>query len=83
MLSCLVHGSGIIIIIACGSERPASTSSSRQLSNIAESLPSVQMIGQHLLDVVAEQVGLEHAPARACIQLMLPRRVLISPLWAR
>ena len=39
MLSWFDHGSGIIIIIACGSERPASTSSSSALSNIAESLP--------------------------------------------
>src|SRR5438132_7787669 len=41
MLSWLVHGSGIIIITACGRERPPSTSNSRQLSNIAERLPSV------------------------------------------
>src|SRR5436309_1768151 len=48
MLSWLVHGSGIIIMTACGNERPASTSNSRQLSNIAESLPSVFMIGKSI-----------------------------------
>ena len=33
-------GFRIIIIIACGSERPLKTRNSRQLSNLAESLPS-------------------------------------------
>jgi hypothetical protein len=55
MDSCFAHGSGIIIIIACGSDRPARTSSSSTLSNIAESLPSASTIGQDLLDVVAEE----------------------------
>ena len=64
MLSWFDHGSGIIIIIACGSERPASTSNSSALSNIAESLPFGLMIGQDLLDVVAEQLGLEQRLAR-------------------
>ena len=38
--------------------------------------------GQDLLQVVAEQAASEKRLSRACIQLMLPRRVLISPLWA-
>jgi hypothetical protein len=29
------------------------------------------------------KTGLSNSAWRACIQLMLPRRVLISPLWAR
>ena len=82
MVSCPLHGSGIIISIACGSERPAITSSSSTLSNMAESLPPSPMIGQDLLEVVAEERRLEQSASRACIQLMLPRSVLISPLWA-
>ena len=58
------HGSGIIIIIACGSERPASTSSSSVLSNIAESMPFGLMIGRIFCDVVAERRRLEQRLAR-------------------
>ena len=82
MLSCLVHGSGIIIIIACGNERPARTSSSRQLSNMAESLPSVQTTGRIFL-MSSPNNSDSNIAWRACIQLVLPRSVLISPLWAR
>ena len=57
------HGSGIIIMTACGSERPARTSISRTLSNIAESLPVSSMIGRIFLISGAEQVGGEHALA--------------------
>src|SRR5204862_424845 len=41
MVSSRDQGSGTIIIIACGSSRPASVSSSRTLSNIAASEPLV------------------------------------------
>jgi len=63
MLSCADHGSGIIIIIACGSERPASTSSSSVLSNIAESLPFRVDHRQQLAHVLAEQRRFEQALA--------------------
>ena len=46
MFSSPLHGSGIIIIIACGNDRPASTSNSRALSNMAESLPLSSIIGR-------------------------------------
>ena len=46
MVASPLHGSGIIIMTACGSERPDSTSSSSTLSNIAESLPLWSMIGR-------------------------------------
>ena len=62
MVSWFDHGSGIIIITACGSERPASTSSSSALSNIAESLPLGVDDREGSSHVVAEQVGRRTAP---------------------
>ncbi len=81
MLSCLVQGSGIIIIIACGSERPASTISSSTLSNIEESLPFTLTIGASFF-TSSPNSGDWNSASRARIQLMLPRSVLISPLCA-
>ena len=52
---CLAHGSGIIMTTACASGRPERTRNSRQLSNMAESLPSSWMTGLSLLDVLAEE----------------------------
>ncbi len=75
------HGSGIIIRMACGSERPAMTSSSRTLSNVAVSLPPSRMIGRSFRKS-APNSGDCSRLSRACIQLMLPRSVLISPLCA-
>ena len=69
MLSWFDHGSGIIIIMACGSERPASTSSSSVLSNIAESLPFGLMIGRIFLRVLAEERRIRtalRAPSSSC-----------------
>ena len=77
-----LHGSGIIIIIACGRERPPMTSSSKTLSNIAESEPFVFTIGRIFLMSSFRRDSLASMGWRAFIQLMLPRRVLISPLWA-
>ena len=79
MVSSRTYGSGTIIIIAWGSSRPASVSSSSTLSNIAESEPSVSMtvrIFSRSLSKSFERI----IDWRACIQLMLPRSVLISPL---
>ena len=59
------YASGTIIISACGSERPASTSSSSTLSNTAVSEPPGPDDREHLLDVVAEQVRGELRLARA------------------
>ncbi len=81
MDSWLDHGSGIIIIMACGSDRPARTSSSRTLSNMPESLPSVSMTGMHFCRSSPNRLD-ANMLSRACIQLTLPRSVLISPLWA-
>ncbi len=81
MLSCACQGSGIIIITACGSERPASTSSSSVLSNIAESLPFGLTIGVMRL-ISSPKKSDSNSASRAFIQLMLPRSVLISPLCA-
>ena len=81
MCSWFDHGSGIIIITACGSERPASTRSSSVLSNIAESLPLGLTMGR-IFFTSSPNTSDSNSASRAFIQLMLPRRVLISPLWA-
>ncbi len=76
-----LHGSGIIIMTACGSDRPDRTSSSRALSNMAESLPAWSMIGSTFF-TSAPNSSERNRFSRAVIQLTLPRSVLISPLWA-
>ncbi len=81
MVSSPDHGSGIIIMMACGSERPVSTSISSTLSNMAESLPASSMMGR-ILRMSSPNSSEANMLSRACIQLMLPRSVLISPLWA-
>ena len=58
MRASFCHGSGIIMSIACGRERPAITSSSSTLSNAAVSLPPSRMIGR-IVEVGAEHVGCE------------------------
>ena len=52
-------------MIACGRVRPASTSSSSTLSNVAESEPPGRTIGRTFCEVVAEQLGGELRLARA------------------
>ena len=64
MPSWFCHGSGIIISTACGSDRPAITRNSSTLSNIAVSLPAFADDRQDLLQIVAEDVGLEQRLAR-------------------
>src|SRR4029453_6006360 len=81
MEACLDHGSGIIIMTACGIERPESTMSSSTLSNIEESEPFGFTMGGIFL-VASPNSGDWNSASRARIQLMLPRSVLISPLCA-
>ncbi len=72
--------SGTIIIIACGSERPARVSSSSTSSKEAESLaPSEQIGNSGRRSPSSEDSSWDW---RARIQLRLPWTVLISPLWA-
>ena len=75
------YASGIIIIIACGSERPASTSSSSTLSKLAESDPPGRTTGSTFCRS-SPKSSEASCDSRARIQLTLPRSVLISPLWA-
>ena len=76
-----VVASGIIIITACGSERPASMSSSSTLSNVAVSELPGGTIGMTFCR--SPRNSLEAScDSRARIQLTLPMSVLISPLWA-
>ena len=56
------------------------TRNSSTLSRIAESEPSRLMIGS-TLSSSAPRTGEYMFGSRARIQLTLPRRVLISPLW--
>ena len=63
----------------CGSERPPKCSNSRTSSNDAESLPPGVQIGKSL-DTSPGICDDVNNASRACIQLRLPRTVLISPL---
>ncbi len=81
MSSRFSHASGTIIISACGSERPASTSSSSTLSSVAESEPPGRTIGSTFCRS-SPNSSEASCDSRARIQLTLPRSVLISPLWA-
>ena len=49
---------------------------------MAESLPLGSMIGS-IFAMSSPKASDTNSACRACIQLMLPRSVLISPLWAR
>ena len=81
MLSWFCHGSGIIIRIACGSDRPVMTRNSSTLSNVAVSLPPSRMTGR-IFFRSSPSTSDWSSPSRARIQLMLPVSVLISPLCA-
>ena len=81
MPSWFCHGSGIIIRIACGSERPVMTRNSSTLSKVAVSLPPSRMIGR-IFSRSSPSTSDCSSASRAFIQLMLPRSVLISPLCA-
>ncbi len=68
-------------MIACGSERPASVSSSSTLSKFAESEPPARTTGSTFRRSAPKSAEASWL-SRARIQLTLPRSVLISPLWA-
>ena len=80
MLSWFCHASGIIIMTACGSDRPVRTSSSSALSKLPESLVPGSQIGNSF--ETSSKTGDANIAWRATIQFTLPRSVLISPLWA-
>ena len=66
---------------ASGNGRPAITRNSSTLSKTAESLPPSTTTGMIFLRSSPSTEERQIA-SRACIQLMFPRSVLISPLWA-
>lgn len=76
------HASGIMSMTASGSDKtPLTVNSSRTLSNAAESLPPGSTIGYsnsrsspNFCDCMLPSLDRAHA--------LLPRTVLISPLWA-
>src|SRR5262245_37821051 len=71
---------GISIIITCGSERPEATRKSTTLSSDAESEPLGRLMGLKS-PIASPSTELLSSASRALIQLLLPERVLISPLW--
>ena len=73
------HGSGTMTIIACASECPAMWMYSRQLSNIAESLPVSSTTGKAFTS--SGSFDGRDLLSRAFSQLIFPLIVLISPLW--
>ena len=75
------HASGIIINIACGSERPPRYKSSSTSSNEAESDPPSATIGNNLFKSPGMRL-LASKLSRAFIQFRFPLTVLISPLCA-
>ena len=81
MVGLFSQASGIIISIACGSERPPRCSSSTTSSNEAESEASGVQIGNSRSRSPG-MTSLASSASRARIQLRLPFTVLISPLWA-
>ena len=75
------HDSGMSIIIACGSGRPACTKSSSALSSDAESLWPASMSGKS--SSMFGRRGDDIRSSATPIQRKLPLSVLISPLWQR
>ena len=80
MCGLATQGSGISIIIACGSERPPMTRNSSALSRQAESLCCSLTIGKSF-GMSFPNSSDSRRPWRAFIQFTLPLSVLISPLW--
>ncbi|CUO10687.1 Uncharacterised protein [Flavonifractor plautii] len=75
------QGSGMQAITARGRSIPAIIRNSRVLSSMAESEPEAFTTGSTLSLSVASR-GENMVSSRASIRSMLPRMVLISPLWA-
>ena len=71
--------SGISTETACGRLSPLMVRNSRTLSRLAESLISGWTIG--VMSPMSPNRPELSTLWRACIQLRLPRMVLISPLW--
>jgi len=80
MVGCCCQASGIIIMTASCSVRPVISRNSSALSNVPESEQSGSMMGKSFFSSGPNR-SLCSTPSRACIQLMFPRSVLISPLW--
>jgi hypothetical protein len=72
--------SGIIIIKACGSDRPVNTNNSKTLSKLAESLFPGSTTGNRLESDVIRGVCIKDSCA--AIHALFPLMVLISPLCA-
>ena len=81
MVALFDHESGIIRLLTMGADRPARTMTSNTASSAEES---------ELPDWITGLMSSANSPKTAVairvswlrIQLMLPRSVLISPLWA-
>ena len=77
---------GIIISTACGSDLPPRCRSSRQASKLAESLADSSSTGRsRSIPRPSASCGItavRSIASRARSQFLLPRIVLISPLWA-
>jgi hypothetical protein len=67
--------------MAWGSDRPFMTRNSSTLSKVAESERASRVTGRTLARSAPSRSDWQRA-SRARIQLMFPRSVLISPLWA-
>ncbi len=80
MCGSFCHASGIIIMTASWRVRPESSRNSSTLSKLPESEQSGSTTGK-ASGKSSPKRSLSRTPSRACIQFMLPRNVLISPLW--
>ena len=74
------HASGIIVMIDSGRLRPVMSRNSSTLSKLPESEQLGSMIGKSFSSS-SPNSSERSTPSRAFIQLQLPSRVLISPLW--
>ena len=75
------QGSGMAAITDRGRSIPLMVRNSRVLSSMAESEPSVLTTGR-TLSISGARTREDMVSSRASIRSMLPRMVLISPLWA-
>ncbi len=76
------QASGTIIALAIASMRPPRTRSSNTASSAALSEPPDWITG-FTSSIASPNTSLASRVSWLFIQLMLPRSVLISPLWAR